>query len=152
MVSDAKLCNNVANYGTKNVVFAMVKNRCVRYGCVRYDGTPLAMLNETFWRFSNTVTLNFWTKIWFFFPFFLFQDDFLLHLDPHLSQDKVDLTPEDFNLDSYHSKNPRKLHFSKMDPRSVNIFQYVLYSALEIWPRACHFAVLEINKLLLDLS
>ena len=46
-----------------------------------------------------------------------FQDDFLLHLDPHLSQDKVDLTPEDFNLDSYHSKNPRKLHISKMDPR-----------------------------------
>ena len=26
---------------SKNVVFAMVKNRCVRYGCVRYDGTPL---------------------------------------------------------------------------------------------------------------
>ena len=27
---------------SKNVVFAMVKNRCVRYGCVRYDGTPFA--------------------------------------------------------------------------------------------------------------
>ena len=54
------------------------------------------------------------------------QSKALPHLDPHLSQDKVDLTPEDFNLDSYHSKNPRKLHFSKMDPRSVNIFQYYI--------------------------
>ena len=25
---------------SKIVVFFMVKNRCVRYGCVRYDGTP----------------------------------------------------------------------------------------------------------------
>ena len=25
---------------SKNVVFFMVKNRWVRYGCVRYDGTP----------------------------------------------------------------------------------------------------------------
>ena len=25
---------------SKNVVFFMVKNRCVCYGCVRYDGTP----------------------------------------------------------------------------------------------------------------
>ena len=25
---------------SKNVVFFMVKNRCVRYGYVRYDGTP----------------------------------------------------------------------------------------------------------------
>ena len=27
---------------SKNVVFFMVKNRCVRYGCVRYDGTPFS--------------------------------------------------------------------------------------------------------------
>ena len=80
------------------------------------------MLNETYAIFKHR-EIEFLDENMIFF---LFQDDFLLHLDPHLSQDKVDLTPEDFNLDSYHSKNPRKLHFSKMDPRSVNIFQYYI--------------------------
>ena len=30
---------------SKNVVFFMVKNRCVRYGCVRYDGTPMVHID-----------------------------------------------------------------------------------------------------------
>ena len=45
-----------------------------------------------------------------------FQDDNLIHLDPHLVQDKVDIFQEDFDLQSYHSKTPRKLALSKMDP------------------------------------
>jgi len=44
-----------------------------------------------------------------------FQDDNLIHLDPHLSQDKVDVSSEDFNLESFHSKTPRKLPINKMD-------------------------------------
>ena len=31
---------------SKNVVFFMVKNRCVRYGCVRYDCTPIFIKNS----------------------------------------------------------------------------------------------------------
>ena len=45
-----------------------------------------------------------------------FQDDNLIHLDPHLVQDGVDIFKEDFDLQSYHSKTPRKLPLNKMDP------------------------------------
>ena len=49
------------------------------------------------------------------FYIFLFKDDYLLHLDPHLSQDFVDVSQEDFCCDSYHAKAPKKLHINKMD-------------------------------------
>jgi len=44
-----------------------------------------------------------------------FQDDNLIHLDPHLSQDTVDVTQDEFNLQSFHSKTPRKIPVNKID-------------------------------------
>lgn len=45
-----------------------------------------------------------------------FQDDNLIHLDPHLSQENVDISLEEFDVESFHSKSPRKLPINKMDP------------------------------------
>lgn len=45
-----------------------------------------------------------------------FQEDKLIHLDPHYCQDMVDITKEDFPVNSFHCKSPRKLKSSKMDP------------------------------------
>ena len=45
-----------------------------------------------------------------------FQDDDLIHLDPHRLQDRVDTLRPDFNTSSYHCHNPRKINIKKLDP------------------------------------
>ncbi|XP_030370494.1 cysteine protease ATG4C [Scaptodrosophila lebanonensis] len=45
-----------------------------------------------------------------------FQEDKLIHLDPHYCQEMVDINQENFSLQTFHCKSPRKIKYSKMDP------------------------------------
>jgi len=45
-----------------------------------------------------------------------FQEEKLLHLDPHYCQPTVNMTLDDFDIKTYHCNTPRKLAASKMDP------------------------------------
>lgn len=48
-----------------------------------------------------------------------FQEESLIHLDPHLCQDAVMVTQPVFPVSSYHCSSPRKMALSRMDPSAT---------------------------------
>jgi len=61
------------------------------------------------------------------------QDEALIHLDPHLVQDRVDMRPSDFPLSSYHCRQPRKLAMARMDPSCCLGVYCETRAAFETW-------------------
>jgi len=49
-------------------------------------------------------------------------DNQLYYLDPHVIQHKVDMTEDDFPIDSYHCPNTYKMYISDMDPSMALAF------------------------------
>lgn len=62
-----------------------------------------------------------------------YQEDKLIHLDPHYCQGMIDVTKEEFPVNSFHCKSPRKLKSSKMDPSCCIGFYCATKHDLEVF-------------------
>jgi len=62
-----------------------------------------------------------------------FQDEDLIHLDPHRLQDTVDTLQHNFSTESYHCKQPRKLKLGKMDPSCAVAFYVRTREEFDAW-------------------
>ena len=62
-----------------------------------------------------------------------FQDDELIHLDPHRLQDRVDTTKTGFSTASYHCSSPRKINLSRIDPSCCVGFYLRDRSEFDAW-------------------
>lgn len=62
-----------------------------------------------------------------------FQDEDLIHLDPHRLQDSVDTLQHTFITESYHCKQPRKLKLGKMDPSCAVGFYLRTREEFDAW-------------------
>jgi len=62
-----------------------------------------------------------------------FQDEDLIHLDPHRLQDKVETFRHNFSTDTFHCKNPRKIQLKKMDPSCCIGFYLRTRAEYEAW-------------------
>ena len=62
-----------------------------------------------------------------------FQDDDLIHLDPHRLQDRIDTLKNDFNTETYHCSSPRKINLRRIDPSCCVGFYLRDRSEFEEW-------------------
>lgn len=61
------------------------------------------------------------------------QDDKIIHMDPHSCQPAVDVEKDDFNEKSFHSSSIRMMSFSEMDPSCSIGFHFREYHDFEIF-------------------
>jgi len=62
-----------------------------------------------------------------------FQENQLIHLDPHRLHPRIDTSSSQFDISSFHSANPRKLAISKMDPSCCLGFYLRTRDEFESW-------------------